>query len=302
MSETIPAKIQVRRGTAAEWLAANPVLLAGEIGCETDTGILRVGDGVRAWNALPTLDDVIVTPTGGAANTLANHLKAAVIDGPAALTAHKASGDHDARYLRLLVGGQSVPNLYLLAPTPTLFFEETDQPENQRLVDVGMSNGVMVWTDRNDDGTARSTRARLDPVDVGLPNIRSIVRRGDGDERYEQRSLVFTSAEQTITLGGAFTLNHSLGGVPDADGLGVILRCVTAEHGYVANDIVVQPAGISATSSSVYGTNWKLSSTQLRIRIAPNGFALLRDTDSGYVAITPANWRVSFLARRSPRV
>src|SRR6056300_105820 len=38
-----------RRGTAAEWTAANPVLAAGEIGFETDTTKFKFGDGVTAW-------------------------------------------------------------------------------------------------------------------------------------------------------------------------------------------------------------------------------------------------------------
>jgi len=45
--------IKTRRGTAAEWSAANPTLAAGEPGYETDTGILKIGDGVTAYNTLP---------------------------------------------------------------------------------------------------------------------------------------------------------------------------------------------------------------------------------------------------------
>ncbi|SRR5712691_10879473 len=48
----MPVQMQVRRGTAAAWTAANPVMLAGEIGYETDTGKFKVGDGVTAWAGL----------------------------------------------------------------------------------------------------------------------------------------------------------------------------------------------------------------------------------------------------------
>ncbi len=41
-----------RRGTAASWTSANPVLLAGEEGFETDTRKSKVGDGTTAWNGL----------------------------------------------------------------------------------------------------------------------------------------------------------------------------------------------------------------------------------------------------------
>jgi hypothetical protein len=46
-------RIQVRRDTAANWDAANPVLAAGEIGSELDSGRLKVGDGIRNWRNLP---------------------------------------------------------------------------------------------------------------------------------------------------------------------------------------------------------------------------------------------------------
>jgi hypothetical protein len=44
--------IQVRRGTAAAWTAANPTLASGEWGKETDTGKVKLGDGSTAWNSL----------------------------------------------------------------------------------------------------------------------------------------------------------------------------------------------------------------------------------------------------------
>ena len=46
-------RYQIRRGTADEWNAANPILLAGEMGLETDTRKLKVGNGVARWADLP---------------------------------------------------------------------------------------------------------------------------------------------------------------------------------------------------------------------------------------------------------
>lgn len=46
-------RIRLRRGTAAEWTAANPTLVAGEPGVELDTGLLKIGTGFIAWNSLP---------------------------------------------------------------------------------------------------------------------------------------------------------------------------------------------------------------------------------------------------------
>lgn len=43
---------KLRRGTAARWTVQNPVLANGEPGFETDTGRLKVGDGIRQWAEL----------------------------------------------------------------------------------------------------------------------------------------------------------------------------------------------------------------------------------------------------------
>lgn len=45
-------RILIRRDTAANWTAANPTLASGELGGETDTGKLKLGNGSTAWNSL----------------------------------------------------------------------------------------------------------------------------------------------------------------------------------------------------------------------------------------------------------
>lgn len=63
-------QIQLRNDTAANWTSANPTLAQGEMGVETDTLMVKFGDGTTAWNTLayfaPTqlidaLNDVVVT-------------------------------------------------------------------------------------------------------------------------------------------------------------------------------------------------------------------------------------------------
>jgi hypothetical protein len=45
-------RFKLRNDTAADWTAANPVLLLGEIGVETDTRRYKIGDGATAWAGL----------------------------------------------------------------------------------------------------------------------------------------------------------------------------------------------------------------------------------------------------------
>lgn len=49
-------QIQLRRDTAADWTAANPTLAEGEAGYETDTGLMKIGDGSTAWGSLGYVD------------------------------------------------------------------------------------------------------------------------------------------------------------------------------------------------------------------------------------------------------
>ena len=75
-------RMQQRRGTAAQWLAADPVLAAGEMGFETDTNEFRIGDGVNVWSDLSpfknledlggSLDDYVLLTSKGVANGVAS--------------------------------------------------------------------------------------------------------------------------------------------------------------------------------------------------------------------------------------
>lgn len=65
-------QFQFRRGTASEWSSANPVLAAGEMGIETDTRKVKIGDGTTNWANLSYglgSDDLqAVTTTGATTN------------------------------------------------------------------------------------------------------------------------------------------------------------------------------------------------------------------------------------------
>lgn len=51
-NKIVPATITHRRATAAEWESANYVLDESEIGYDTTNKIIKIGDGVTAWNDL----------------------------------------------------------------------------------------------------------------------------------------------------------------------------------------------------------------------------------------------------------
>lgn len=61
MSETIIATIRFRRGTAALWAQRNPTPASGEPCLETDTGLVKVGNGIENWNTLDYLAGAAIT-------------------------------------------------------------------------------------------------------------------------------------------------------------------------------------------------------------------------------------------------
>ena len=76
--------IQIRNDTAANWTSANPTLLVGELGVETDTGFFKLGDGSTAWTSLGYVNqyfkfaEVVAAATGSltaaqVSNTLINN-------------------------------------------------------------------------------------------------------------------------------------------------------------------------------------------------------------------------------------
>jgi hypothetical protein len=74
-------RMQQRRGTAAQWTSADPILAAGEIGFESDTGFFKMGDGINHWDDLSyfkdlgdlagSFDDYVPLTQKGAANGVA---------------------------------------------------------------------------------------------------------------------------------------------------------------------------------------------------------------------------------------
>jgi len=54
----VATRIQLRRGIASSWTSSNPILASGEVGIETDTNKIKIGDGSSNWAALNYFADV----------------------------------------------------------------------------------------------------------------------------------------------------------------------------------------------------------------------------------------------------
>ena len=74
-------RMQQRRGTAAQWTAANPTLAAGEIGFETDTNKFKVGNGSSAWTSLAYFVDASIVFDSSEVQGIVDAAVANLIDG-----------------------------------------------------------------------------------------------------------------------------------------------------------------------------------------------------------------------------
>lgn len=173
-------RFRLRRDPAAEWTAANPVLLSGEPGYETDSKRMKVGDGATAWRDLPYVapseTELSATTTGiaktetaapnHAARTIENALRAIIKAGqpvadlydPAAFTISAGTGTLSiANGLMTLTSTGStnvfVKRLTSLNMTKDSFLSfEMQRDSNLDILEVSLSvgsdAGTKAWKDQ----------------------------------------------------------------------------------------------------------------------------------------------------------
>jgi len=119
-------KVQFRRGTAAEWAAANPVLAQGEAGYEYDTGKFKIGNGTLAWSSLsyssgttgPTGPAGAVGPTGPVST------QPSTVTGPTGPTGPQGTSINVrgsvAAVINLPASGNAVNDAYIVTATGNL--------------------------------------------------------------------------------------------------------------------------------------------------------------------------------------
>lgn len=54
---SVNATLIIRNDVASAWRTKNPILAKGEIGAETDTGLLKIGDGIKNYNSLEYIQE-----------------------------------------------------------------------------------------------------------------------------------------------------------------------------------------------------------------------------------------------------
>ena len=177
--------MQQRRGTAAQWTAANPTLAAGEIGFETDTSKFKMGNGSSAWTALTYFANAaelaaIVDGAPDLLNTL-NELAASIGDDPAFLTtmntAITATGTALAAHEVDQTNIHGIANTAVLATATTLAEAVSAHADDQTDIH-GIANTALLATKTYADSAVSTHQA--DTTDVhGITDTALLARLTD---------------------------------------------------------------------------------------------------------------------------
>ena len=171
-------RLQLRRGTAAQWTSANPTLAAGEMGVETDTRKVKVGDGTTSWTSLDyvasdtpaiseiaqdAINDAFVAGTGitksynDGSNTITVAVDTSVIATKAELAEVSQDSVNDA-----IVAGIGLDKVYNDADnTITLDIDST----------VATLTGTQTLTNKTLTSPVINTPTGIVKSDVGLGNV-----------------------------------------------------------------------------------------------------------------------------------
>lgn len=93
--------ITFRKGTASQWISANPVLASGEPGYDLTNSILKIGNGVSNWVALSGIGS---TSVGGSSSSSSVGVRG-TISTTGTLTSFSVSGGYSPGYLDLFQNG-----------------------------------------------------------------------------------------------------------------------------------------------------------------------------------------------------
>ena len=194
-------RMQQRRGSAAQWTAANPVLAAGEIGFETDTSKFKMGNGTSTWSQLVYFAN---------ATELTNAINSVIGMAPETLNTlseiSDALGDNPD-FLSLYTTKTYVDNLTLLANTTFTEMEaELRGDITDHIADTlnvhGIANTALLATQTFATDAVSTAVAALTKSSVGLSNVDN-TQDASKPVSTAQADAIATAKTEAITAAGA---------------------------------------------------------------------------------------------------
>jgi hypothetical protein len=293
---TVQVKIQLRGDTAANWASVNPVLLNNELGLETDTKKLKVGNGSTAWNSLAYFPSIV---TGG---TVLGNLE---IGTTGTLTFEGSTAD----------GFETT--LGVINPTADRTINLPNQSGtvvvsgNATIVDADIAANAEIAVSKLADGAARQL-LQTDAAGTGVEWTDNVDVPGTLDVT---GAATFDAA---VTIAGDLTVNGTTTNINTqnlvvedkniiladvasptdvtADGGGITLKGATDKtitwsdttDAWTSNQMLDVPAGSAATPSLIFGADVNsgiYSPGADQVAISTNGTGRLFIDSSGLVGI-----------------
>jgi hypothetical protein len=297
---TVQVQIQLRGDTASNWTAANPVLLNNELGLETDTKKLKVGNGSTAWNSLAYFPSIV---TGG---TVLGNLE---IGTTGTLTFEGSSADNFETTLGV-INPTADRTINLPNQSGTVVVSG-----NATIVDADIAANAEIAVSKLADGAARQL-LQTDAAGTGVEWTSNVDVPGTLDVT---GAATFDAA---VTIAGDLTVNGTTTNINTqnlvvedkniiladvasptdvtADGGGITLKGATDKtitwsdttDAWTSNQVLDVPAGSAATPSLIFGADVNTgiySPGADQVAISTNGTGRLFVDASGNVGINVAS-------------
>ena len=196
-------RLQFRRGTEAEWFAADTVLGEAEIGYEIDTKKIKVGNGLTSWNSLAYVN---VVPSD-----LVNTLNDYVLVGDVGNAGGPAKLDSNGN---------------LLIPKSSIILEGSAADDFETTLTVANATADRTILFRDQSGTVAllsDIDALVDGAPGALNTLNELSAALDDDENY---AATITTALGVITQGG---IQHT-SSTTDVHGIGDTANLATKTY------------------------------------------------------------------------
>lgn len=184
-------RIQVRRGTTAQWNTSNPVLDVGEFGYNTTNGQLKIGTGTTSWSNL----DYLVSDSG-LTSSLGSYIELSEKSNTSGVAELDSSRNLIVPNSSIIFEGSSEDN-YETTLTVT-------NPTADRTITIPNSSGTVVLADGSGNVTVsgnltvNGTTTTIDSTTINVVN--SFVFEGTANDFETTLTITDPTADRTITL------------------------------------------------------------------------------------------------------
>jgi hypothetical protein len=178
-------RMQQRRGTAAQWTAADPVLNVAEIGYESDTGKFKIGDGTNHWEDLNYFLDAV--DQGGSITDYVPLTQKGAASGVAALDVNKN----------------------VIVPGASIIVEGATDDAHETTLTVTDPTEDRTITFPNASGTVQLRVANVDDTEIGYLNgvTSAIQTQMDLKAPLASPALTGDATAVNLTVSGNLTVN-----------------------------------------------------------------------------------------------